>query len=1141
MRLVKSAILILSLIPILFLILIPIDLSAAKIGSETGFQPDVNEFSFANWGNDIKTAGLTPVEVQRMFGDNVIASRANGEYILKPAARRWMDQANKAMAHGHCEGMAVLSDLLYFGQISPKKFNGNVTDELSLQDELLQREIAYWWTTQVTKPGGSQKFSQSPNSVLDTLSKAFQEGKTAREWWVMGLYRPDGSGGHSVTPFAVEDMGNGTARILIYDNNFPKEVRAIEVDRNANTWRYQGSTKPNEPSRLYAGNASTHNLEIVSVSSRLGPQECDFCEDAKENASLAGIKGSAEGASSAQVWVNGSGHFLITDKYGRRIGFLESGVFVNEIPNANRTTLRLSDGQDANIYSIPLGQDYSINFGQNIDDAWIFAPGGATGLENQGNQGSVQFNGIGTQEIKAISQIDNAVLILSGANTETTFNNLPANTVVQQNTVTDVISVILGKPGVLNVDTIVINGNGLFSASNNIPMQLDDVAQINFGSSEIEIVHSDGTTVTYVLNLNQVIDCKVSEWSQWSECSGPCGAGEQTRSRTILTVPANGGQECPELTESRGCTMDGASCDDGDICTEDSCDPAAGCINTPISCDDGDPNTVDRCDPATGGCVHALTTQISCDDGDDCTIDSGEPSTGCVHTPKSCDDGNVCTEDSCNPAAGCVHTDNSDSCDDGNVCTTGDTCSGGSCQSGSDILDCNDGDVCTDDSCDPEIGCVHTDNSDSCDDGNACTADSCNPAAGCVNATISCDDGDACTSDSCDPDTGCVNTPISCDDGNVCTTGDICSGGSCQPGSGTLDCDEGNLCTDDFCDGPTEGCVHYAASCDDGNACTADSCNPATGCVHTDNSDSCDDGDACTDDSCDPEIGCVNTDNSDSCNDGNACTDDSCDPEIGCMNDDNTDPCDDGNACTTGDTCSGGDCLGSDSLDCDDGNACTDDSCDPEIGCEHTDNSDSCDDGNACTDDSCDPEIGCVNTDNTDPCDDGNACTTGDICSGGDCLGSDSLDCDDSIDCTDDSCDEEEGCVHEPNDGLCSDDDLCTDDSCDPNTGCVNTPKDCNDYTLCTVDSCSDGLCVHDPDDDYCSTGNICYDAWCDPDNGCVIFPSDVCDDGNACTEDVCQPETDDCAYDPVSCDDHDDCTTDSCDPATGCVHTPIC
>src|SRR6185436_3785486 len=68
------------------------------------------------------------------------------------------------------------------------------------------------------------------------------------------------------------------------------------------------------------------------------------------------------------------------------------------------------------------------------------------------------------------------------------------------------------------------------------------------------------------------------------------------------------------------------------------------------------------------GCIH---NPISCDDGNACTDDSCDPASGCVHTPHVCDDGNRCTDDSCNPAAGCVHTPHN--CDDSNPCTT-DTC-----------------------------------------------------------------------------------------------------------------------------------------------------------------------------------------------------------------------------------------------------------------------------------------------------------------------------------------------------------------------------------------------------------------------------------------------------------------------------------
>lgn len=314
--------------------------------NDSGFRPELNGFPFQNYGNDPSIVDLTPVEMQRMFGDEVCASTTEGKCVLTYPAKRWMEEAIKAMGYGHCEGIAVLSDLIYYNLTSPDRFGGNITIELALRNELLQREIGYWWVTQVTNPGGSNKVNESPNSVIDVLMKAFSEGQNATEWWVMGIYLPDGSGGHSITPFAVEDMGNGTFKILVYDNNWPKEHRSIYVDRNSNTWSYIASVNPNEPSEVYTGNASTKSLEIVSVSSRLGLQECDFC-DKDDNSSLNSGKGALKGQKHIQIWQDGNVNTLVTNEHGQRVGFLESGKPVNEIPNAEIRSLRFGFGLDA--------------------------------------------------------------------------------------------------------------------------------------------------------------------------------------------------------------------------------------------------------------------------------------------------------------------------------------------------------------------------------------------------------------------------------------------------------------------------------------------------------------------------------------------------------------------------------------------------------------------------------------------------------------------------------------------------------------------------------------------------------------------------------------------------------------------------
>ena len=323
--------------------------------TDNGFRPDINGFSFQNYGSNVPTLGLTPKDMQRMFGDKVIASKAGGEIILTPPAKRWMMEANNAMANGHCEGMAVLCELIYFNKINPLILGGKETAELTLDNQNLQREIAYWWATQVTSPGGSKIVDESPNAVLDALKNAFKDGSKAKEWWVLSLSMPDGSDGHTITPFATKDFGNGTADIYVYDNNFPDVIRSIKVNKENNTWSYYASINPNEPTALYTGNASTRNLEVVSISSRLVQQRCDFCDN-----SLGGTGTSLE-EGYIQVWEDGKVNLVISDELGRRIGYPEPNKFINEIPKAEVKYIKTATHKGKNpMYILPAKGNFTI-------------------------------------------------------------------------------------------------------------------------------------------------------------------------------------------------------------------------------------------------------------------------------------------------------------------------------------------------------------------------------------------------------------------------------------------------------------------------------------------------------------------------------------------------------------------------------------------------------------------------------------------------------------------------------------------------------------------------------------------------------------------------------------------------------------
>lgn len=58
-------------------------------------------------------------------------------------------------------------------------------------------------------------------------------------------------------------------------------------------------------------------------------------------------------------------------------------------------------------------------------------------------------------------------------------------------------------------------------------------------------------------------NCKVSDWSSWTDCDKPCGGGTQSRTRTIVT-PASGTGTCAESTslrESRACNQNECTVD----------------------------------------------------------------------------------------------------------------------------------------------------------------------------------------------------------------------------------------------------------------------------------------------------------------------------------------------------------------------------------------------------------------------------------------------------------------------------------------------------------------------------------------------------------------------------------------------------
>jgi hypothetical protein len=367
----------------------PTQVSAAAVparGGEIiydfGFRPDSHGFRFENYGDDQDVTNLTPAEMRRMFGDQVCSRISGGKCTLTPPAAQWMEQINDAMSGGHCEGMAVLSMMMYTGQINPGPFGGALASDLDLSNVLLQREIAYWFATQAVSPTADSVIRGAPMEIVEIIQQMDARGET----YTLGIYKEDFSGGHAITPFGIKSVKDGLYTILVYDNNYPGEVRELLIDSRDNSWLYEAAINPQVESELYTGNASTETLDLTPTTARQGQQECPFC--AGEYGAAPAGKLAALAPSYNQIFLDGQGRILITDGQGNRLGYVD-GKIVNEIPGAFFTAYRMGFVQQAPdpIYSVPAGMDVTVTIdGRSLQassetDLVMIGPGFSIGVE----------------------------------------------------------------------------------------------------------------------------------------------------------------------------------------------------------------------------------------------------------------------------------------------------------------------------------------------------------------------------------------------------------------------------------------------------------------------------------------------------------------------------------------------------------------------------------------------------------------------------------------------------------------------------------------------------------------------------------------------------------------------------------------
>jgi hypothetical protein len=261
--------------------------------------------------------------------------------------------------------------------------------------------------------------------------------------------------------------------------------------------------------------------------------------------------------------------------------------------------------------------------------------------------------------------------------------------------------------------------------------------------------------------------------------------------------------------------QDGTDCNDGTVCTKgDTCSSGSCSAGTKVSCDDNNVCTDDSCNPLKG-CTNVANT-APCDDGQVCSDKDTCAAKQCKAGKNICDcqknldcgaqeDGNACNgtlvcDKSKAPYKCVVDKSSIIKCD-----ASKDTaCNKASCQSGTGKcaqFDVNAGGSCSD--------------GDACTVGDVCGKDNAG-SHGCLSGVAAkCADGNDCTNDTCDKAKGCVNKgdttkKLACYTGKAGTK-DIgeCKGGlrTCKADGSAGACDgEFTPSAKEFCDGKDDTC-----------------------------------------------------------------------------------------------------------------------------------------------------------------------------------------------------------------------------------------------------------------------------------------------------------------------------------------------
>ena len=260
--------------------------AAEEASDSLGFEVGRHGWAFGNYAAS-ESGRFNVADAVTLFGDAAVCVESEGACTPTPAAAEWIEMVASSMEYGVCEGMTVESVDRFLVGTDPQTGLLALTSEV---EHRLARLIATQFlgdvitaTEQWRGRSGASIVAELQSSLVDPLA----------EQYTLGVYSK--VGGHSVLPYAVDVDEQGRGVVYVYDPNWPGEQRYIEVDTQANQWRfsYFADDQSNDPD-AWTGGSGLMDLTPLAV------REAPFPEPFKGSGT--GVKQLLAISSSTRNW-----------------------------------------------------------------------------------------------------------------------------------------------------------------------------------------------------------------------------------------------------------------------------------------------------------------------------------------------------------------------------------------------------------------------------------------------------------------------------------------------------------------------------------------------------------------------------------------------------------------------------------------------------------------------------------------------------------------------------------------------------------------------------------------------------------------------------------------------------------------------